>query len=121
MKKVTVCVWTPPPGWRRLGEARRVPVARHDRGFWERACEEVERGAKVGEVARRLAVRAGTLSWWLWRLRREAPKTRHRKPAEFLPVVLAEPMRSVPAVVELEASGVRVRGHLKLTHRGHQK
>jgi hypothetical protein len=90
-----------------LRELRRVPVARHERGFWERACDEVERGAKVGEVARRLRVRAGTLSWWLWKLRRESPKRRRRKPAEFLPVVIAEPVR--PAVVELEASGVRLR------------
>jgi hypothetical protein len=44
-----------------------------------------------------------------WRLRREAPKARRRKPTEFLPVVLAEPVRSVPAVVEFETSGVRLR------------
>jgi len=86
-----------------------VPAARHDREFWERARDEVERGARVAEVARHLGVRAGTLSWWLWRLRREAPKPRRRKRADFLPVVIAEPVRSAPAVVELEASGVRLR------------
>lgn len=86
-----------------------MPVARHDRVFWERACGEVERGATVSEVAGRLGVRAGTLSWWLWKLRREAPKRGRRRHAEFLPVVVAEPSRSVPAVVELKAVGVRLR------------
>lgn len=89
-----------------------MPVTRHDRGFWERACGEVERGAKVSEVARRLGVRAGTLSWWRWRLGREAPKPRRPKRAEFLPVVMAEPVRSAPAVVQVEASGVRL--HLEV-------
>jgi transposase-like protein len=84
-----------------------VPIARHDRGFWERACREVERGAKVGEVARRLGVRAGTLSWWHWNLRREG-RTPRRARAAFLPVVIAEPTLPAPAVVRLEASGVRV-------------
>jgi transposase-like protein len=86
-----------------------VPATRHDRGFWKRACDEVERGATVSEVAGQLGVRAGTLSWWLWKLRREAPKKRRRKDAEFLPVVVAEPMRPVPTVIELEAGGVRLR------------
>jgi transposase-like protein len=86
-----------------------VPIARHDRGFWERACDEVERGAKVAEVAGRIGVRAGTLSWWLWKLRREVAKGRRRKRTSFLPVVVAQPVRSAPAIVELEASGVRLR------------
>jgi transposase-like protein len=84
-----------------------VPVVRHDRGFWERACREVERGAKVGEVASRLGVRAGTLSWWRWNLRREGRTPRPARTA-FLPVVIAEPTLPAPAVVQLEASGVRV-------------
>lgn len=86
-----------------------MPVARHDRRFWERACREVERGAKVGAVARRLGVRAGTLSWWRWRLRREEPAPRRRRRAEFLPVVVAEPAVVAPCAVEVEASGVRLR------------
>ena len=86
-----------------------MPIERHDRGFWERACAEVERGAKVADVARRIGVRAGTLSWWLWKLRREVPKERRGKRPSFLPVVIAQRVRSGPAVVELEANGVRLR------------
>jgi transposase-like protein len=63
----------------------------------------------VADVARRLGVRAGTLSWWLWKLRREAPKPGRQRRTEFLPVVIAQPVRSAPAVLELEASGVRLR------------
>lgn len=83
--------------------------ARRDRGFWEGARADVERGAKVADVARRLGVRAGTLSWWLWKLRRQAPKPRRQRRTEFLPVVLAGPVRAAPAAIELEAGGVRLR------------
>jgi transposase-like protein len=85
-----------------------VAIARHDRGFWERACREVERGAKVGEVARRLGVRAGTLSWWLWKLRQDGQTPRRTRGAAFLPVVIDERTLPAPAVVHLEASGVRL-------------
>jgi len=85
-----------------------VPVARHERGFWERACREVDRGAKVGEVARRLGVRAGTLSWWRWKLRQEGRTPRRTRGAAFLPVVIAEPTLPAPVVVQLEANGVRL-------------
>jgi len=86
-----------------------VPVTRHDRGFWERACGEVERGATVSEVARRLGVRAGTLSWWRWNLRRQEPEPRRKKRTAFLPVVVAEPTHPTATAVEVEASGVRLR------------
>jgi transposase-like protein len=86
-----------------------VPVVRHQREFWERAFREVERGAKVGEVARRLGVRAGTLSWWCWKLRRLEPGRRRQSRAEFLPVVVAQQAVPMPvAAVEVEASGVRL-------------
>ena len=85
-----------------------MPVARHDREFWKRACREVERGAKIGEVARRLGVRAGTLTWWLWKLRQEVRTPGRTRRATFLPVVLAEPTLPAPTVVQLEASGVRL-------------
>lgn len=81
---------------------------RHDREFWKRACREVERGAQVGEVARRLGVRPRTLQWWGWRLGRE--RTKAAETVGFLPVVAQERIGSVStAAVELETSGVRVR------------
>jgi transposase-like protein len=97
-------------------EAHGVTTVRRSREFWERAVREVERGAAVSAVARRLAVRPGTLSWWRWHLRNE-PETREtarRRPrvakAEFLPVVVAQPMPTGRAgLVEIEAGGARVR------------
>ncbi len=89
-----------------------MPVARHERGFWEPACREVDRGAKVGEVARRLGVRGGTLSWWRWKLRQEGRTPRRARRAAFLPVVVAEATLAAPAVVELEANGVTLRVEL---------
>jgi transposase-like protein len=91
-----------------------VRAARHDRQFWERASREVDGGSRVADVARRLGVRAGTLSWWRWRLHREAPPPARRGGAEFLPVVIAEPARVLQAsAVEVETSGgVRVRVEL---------
>lgn len=87
-------------------------MARHDREFWERAWREVQRGAKVGEVATRLRVRPDTLKWWCWRLGRERRTKQTRVPqATFLPVVVAQreagPNSSLP--VELEVNGARLR------------
>jgi transposase-like protein len=77
---------------------------RHDREFWERACREIRRGAKIEDVARRLGVRPRTLQWWSWKLRDESVK-----PAEFLPVVVAERTTAVATPIELETNGVRLR------------
>ena len=64
----------------------------------------------MGEVARRLGVRAGTLSWWCWKLRGSAPRPRRRSVAKFLPVVVAEQAVAMAlADVAIEASGVRLR------------
>jgi transposase-like protein len=82
-----------------------VPV-RHDREFWERACREVRRGARVADVARRTGVKPRTLQWWSWKLRREPDA----EPAEFLPVVVGDQMPPVStSALELEANGVRIR------------
>ena len=97
-------------------EADGVTTVRRNREFWERAVREVERGAAVSVVARRLAVRPGTLSWWRWHLRNE-PGTRtpvRRRPrvakAEFLPVVVAPAMPAGRAgLVEIDAGSARVR------------
>lgn len=83
--------------------------ARHDREFWERACREVRRGAKVHDVARRLGVKPRTLQWWTWKLRDEqSPQV-----AEFLPVVAAERTPPVSrASLDLEVNGVRLQVEL---------
>jgi transposase-like protein len=87
-----------------------VRAARHERGFWERASREVDGGSRVADVARRLGVRAGTLSWWRWKLHREGPPPERRGGAEFLPVVIAEPTLALQAsCVEVEANGVKLR------------
>jgi hypothetical protein len=99
-------------------DAHGVTTVRRSREFWERAVREVERGAAVAVVARRLTVRPGTLSWWRWHLRKESgtrPRASVRRrsriaKAEFLPVVVSQ---STPtgraALVEIDAGSARVR------------
>ena len=85
-----------------------MPV-RHDREFWKRACREVQRGAEVAEVARRLGVRPRTLQWWNWKLQRERSAER----TEFLPVVVGEQAARIStAALEVETNGVRIRVEL---------
>jgi transposase-like protein len=88
-----------------------VTAVRHDRGFWERAAREIERGRSVAVVAGRLGVRPRTLAWWCWRLRREGASRNQARKAEFLPVVVAEPVvtPSYDGAVELGANGIQVR------------
>lgn len=81
-------------------------AVRHDREFWERACGEVRRGARVCDVARRLGVKPRTLQWWSWKLRDQ----RTAEAAKFLPVVAAEHGALVSrAALELETNGVGIR------------
>ena len=81
-------------------------AARYSREFRERACREVRRGARVGDVAQRLGVRPRTLQWWHWKLRGE----RSVEPRGFLPVVVDDGGAPVsPAALELETNGVRIR------------
>jgi transposase-like protein len=80
-------------------------TVRHDREFWARACREVRRGARIGDVARRLGVRPRTLQWWSWKLRGNESV----KAAEFLPIVVAEHTAAVATPIELETNGVRLR------------
>ena len=87
---------------------------RHDRDFWRRAYREVNEGATVGDVARRLGVRPRTLTWWCWRLRQEGARPRRVRSPAFLPVVAAsrEIVTAAPfsdGRVELEVASVRVR------------
>ena len=80
-------------------------AVRDDREFWVRACREVRRGTRLGDVARRLGVKLRTLQWWTWKVRRESDE-----PASFLPVVVEERPAAVSIVAhELETNGVRLR------------
>lgn len=89
-----------------------VSIKRHNREFWEAAVRDVQAGQDVAAVAKRHGVRPGTLSWWLWNLRRTRPKTGKRRRAEtgaaFLPVVVAEPIIT-SRMIELEVAGTRLR------------
>ena len=74
---------------------------------------QVKAGQSVAVVAKRLGVRPGTLSWWLWRLGRARP-AQPKRPKQrsasvtFLPVVAAE---SVPTQrsIEIDVAGTRLR------------
>jgi transposase-like protein len=81
---------------------------RHDREFWAKAVGEVERGADVERVARRIGVRPRTLTWWRWKLgaERVAPK---KKETRLVPVVVeALPIESGSAI-EIAIRDVRLR------------
>jgi transposase-like protein len=87
-----------------------VPI-RHDREFWERACRELEGGAKIDHVAARLGVRPRTLQWWSWKLRNTRSGRKTTRRARFLPVVVSESSAAVPfpsKPMVLEVDGVRV-------------
>lgn len=104
--------------WRESSEIRRLTACRRSVVVvsFGSATREVGRGAAISEVARRLGVRPGTLSWWRWNLRNEQPKRepdlRRRRIAKpgFLPVVLAQ---AAPVgrggLVEVDAGNARVR------------
>jgi transposase-like protein len=92
-----------------------VTTVRHNREFWEAAVREIERGGRVSEVAGRLGVKAGTLSWWAWRLRSESRKQKRPRAsrAEFLPVVVKASLAPERArLVEVDAGSVRVRAEV---------
>jgi transposase-like protein len=86
-------------------------MKRHPRSFWAGLVVEVERGAALGEVARRHGVTLTTLRWWRSRLRPQAstPPT----PTRFLPVVVTAGSRAtttdVPSPIEVVVRGLVVR------------
>lgn len=96
---------------------------RRDREFWEQASADVDAGATLDTVARRLGVKVNTLKWWRWRLgaeqrksksssRRKAPaKPRRRRakpPGHFLPVVVRDVPAPVADAVAIVVDGVRI-------------
>jgi transposase-like protein len=83
---------------------------RHDRAFWSRAVGEVERGADVERVARRLGVRPKTLTWWSWKLGAERVTAKKKKETRLVPVVIeALPVASSDATIEIAIRDVRMR------------
>jgi transposase-like protein len=98
---------------------------RHTSDFWAARIAELERGHRISEVARRHAVREGTLVWWRSELRRRARKLTVQAPAQrFLPAVLDSFKASPPRphndlacaefVLETPRGSVSIRGQLTL-------
>ena len=81
-------------------------ATRHPRSFWKRLVAETERGGTVGSVARRNGVRAGTLTWWRWRLRHEEASSGGAP--QLLPVVVESP-RPDAGPIEIAVADVRLR------------
>lgn len=96
---------------------------RRGREFWERASAEVDAGASLDTVARRLGVKSSTLKWWRWRLRADQrksdSKSRRKAPAKpfrrrtkrqehFLPVVVRDVPAPVADAVAVVVDGVRL-------------
>jgi transposase-like protein len=90
---------------------------RHDRAFWSKAVNEVERGGNLERVARRLGVRPKTLDWWRWRLgaERVAPKKNEtrvapkRKETRLVPIVVESLPIASDATIEIAIRDVCMR------------
>lgn len=84
--------------------------ARRSRAEWEQLVREVEGGGSVAEVARRHGVRARTLTWWRWQLRRGKVARSATKAVQMVPVRVREAARpAVDDVVEVLVRGAVVR------------
>jgi transposase len=78
---------------------------RRGRAFWKQLSDEVDRGERIADVARRHGVQPRTLTWWRWKL-----GTLPRVEARFLPVVIKQPVRPVdPRDIELCIRDVTIR------------
>lgn len=97
--------------------------SRRGREFWERASAEVDAGATLDTVARRLGVKVNTLKWWRWRLRADQrksksssrrkavgklPRRRAKPQGHFLPVVVRDVPAPVADAVAVVVDGVRI-------------
>lgn len=77
------------------------------RDFWRQLSDEVDRGERIVDVARRHRVQPGTLTWWRWKL-----GTLPRVKPRFLPVVVSPSSQSPDAVsgaIELRIRDVIIR------------
>ena len=78
---------------------------RRPREFWQELFEQVEAGDGVTAVARRHGVKARTLAWWCWQLRRD--REAQRRP-QLLPVVVAPPVAPGAALGRVSLDGIEV-------------
>jgi transposase-like protein len=95
-----------------------VAGERHTRAFWKRLSSKVDRGASIASTAKRYGVRAKTLSWWRWMLRRDDKKRasakRHPATAQLLPIVvrdeaMREPLRGADPIAIAVCNGIAFR------------
>jgi transposase-like protein len=83
---------------------------RRGREFYAALLREVEGGSPVSAVAQRHGVRARTLSWWCWKLRKDAatrPRKQHRKPT-LVPVVVRGADSERRELLELSVGGCQL-------------
>jgi len=80
---------------------------RRDQKFWRSVIDEVERGGRLEDVAKRHGVRPKTVSWWRWRLQSVG-----RRAPVLLPVVVSTAKKVQPvgaAKIELRIRDVVIR------------
>jgi hypothetical protein len=78
---------------------------RRGRAFWRQLSDEVDRGERIADVARRYCVQPRTLTWWRWKL-----GTLPQVETRFLPVVVKPPRQRAEAdAIELCIRDVTIR------------
>lgn len=84
---------------------------RRSREEWKELVREVEAGDSIDQVALRHGVRAGTLKWWRWQLRRGTVARSATKAVQMVPVRVRPGQRdsAVDDVVEILVRGALVR------------
>lgn len=83
--------------------------SKRGRAFWRGLAAEVDGGASVAAVALKHNVLARSLSWWLWRLRKDGDVPRRQGRPRLLPVVLRQSSPVPPRSIEIAAGGALVR------------
>jgi transposase-like protein len=84
---------------------------RRSREEWKELVREVDGGDSIEQVAKRHGVRARTLAWWRWQLRRGIVARSATKAVQMVPVRVREEPAVVAAddVVEVLVRGALVR------------
>ena len=83
---------------------------RRGREFYVGLLGEVDGGSSISAVAQRHGVRARTLSWWCWRLRKDrtARPAKQTKKAALVPVVVRGPNSARRDLLELSFGGCQL-------------